>query len=148
MIDLLLFVFKPGLRPGLCSCRSLSAGVWSGSVLNGLCGVYFSQVLKKILLITKWGFVLRVQEWGIPLSTIRNMRISEYSGVKPLMMLDMEQNSSPCRDLHEGCWEKWTYSQGAEAKWIPRMIFCLQALLINRVFRGLNIFLSTRQPIL
>lgn len=35
-----------------------------------------------------------------------------------------------------------------EWKWIPRMIFCLQTHLITRVFRVLNIFLSTRQPIL
>lgn len=137
--------FKPGLRPGLCSCRGLSAGVWSGSVAHGLCGVYIAQVLKKILLITKWGFVLRFQEWGIPLSTIRNgifwNRASDDAG-RGVKFFSLQGPSQTWLGKINSQSRSWSKNE------FPGWFSASKLFLINRVFRCLNTYLSTRQPIL
>lgn len=136
--------FKPGVRPGSCSCESPSAGVWSGAVVNGLCGVYFFKSLRK--------FFSSLSEAGAPIPGMRNSSLHNQKWDI------LEWSLWWCRE-----WNKILLPAGTsmrvvgknkvsikelERKWIPRMIFCLQTHLITRVFRVLNIFLSTRQPIL
>lgn len=88
--------------------------------------------------------MLRFQGWGIPLSTLRN-------GIFWNRTSDDGRHGEKffsLRALCEGGWEKQSSSQGAEVKMNSQDDFLPPKSWFNRVFRGLNVFLSTTQPIL
>lgn len=70
--------------------------------LMGFVECIFHKSLRKFFLSLSGGLCsgCRNEEFLSPQSEMG------YSGTEPLMMTDMEENYSPCRDLHEGGWEK------------------------------------------
>lgn len=141
MIDLLLFVFLNLVSDlGRAAVEVSQLVLW----LMGFVECIFHKSLRKFFSSLKWRFVLRFQEWGIPLSTIIN-------GIFWNRASDDVGHGAKFFSLYGPSWGWLGKIKLQSRSWSENESpgrFSTPKLLINRVFRGLNIFLSTRQSIL